>query len=100
MSDDAVVALRDLSRPEPTERNGSLISAGVDWAEFELTDGGAQISGGTLVGIQTSQTIYLGHVERAEMLGNRQRLRVRVEHWLALQDVGSIQKLWSQEQSA
>jgi hypothetical protein len=66
--------------------------------ELDLTDGGARIAGGTLVGIQTSQTIYLGHVESGETPGNVQRLRVRVDHWLALQDVSSVQKLWSQEQ--
>ena len=98
MSDGAVVALRDLSQPEGPERSGSLISADVDWAELELTDGGAPISGGSLVGVQTSQTIYVGHVESAETSGNSQRLRVRVDHWLALQDVSAIQKLWSQEQ--
>ena len=98
MSDDAVVALRDLSQPEPTERNGSLISADGDWAELELTDGGAPIPGGTLVGIQTSQKIYLGRVEHGETRDNSQRLRVRVEHWVALQDASAIQKLWSQEQ--
>ena len=99
MSDGPVVALRDLSQPESADRNGSLISASVDWAELELKDGGAPISGGTLVGIQTSQTIYVGHVESGETVGNGQRLRVRVDHWLALQDGSSIQKLWSQEQS-
>ncbi len=99
MSDDPLVALRDLSQPEGTERTGNLVSVGVDWAELEVTDGGSPISGGTLVGIQTSKTIYLGHVESGETLGNSQRLRVRVDHRLALQDVGAIQKLWSQEKS-
>ena len=99
MNDDPLVALRDLSQPEGTERTGNLVSAGLDLAELEVTDGGAPISGGTLVGIQTSKTIYLGRVESGETLGKNQRLRVRVYHWLALQDVSSIQKLWSQEQS-
>ncbi|MBZ5676719.1 MAG: hypothetical protein LAP61_20965 [Acidobacteriia bacterium] len=99
MSDGSAAAVRDLSQPEGADRNGSVISADVDWAELELEDGGPSISGGTLVGIQTSQTIYLGHVESEETLGNRQRLRVRVDHWLALQDVSSLQKLWSQEPS-
>jgi hypothetical protein len=97
MSEGLVVALRELSQPEGTERIGSLVSAGLDWAELEVTDGGAPISGGTLVELQTSQTIYLGRVESGETLGKNQRLRVRVDHWLALQDVSSIQKLWSQE---
>jgi hypothetical protein len=99
MNDGPLVALRDLSQPESTERNGNLVSAGPDWAELEVTDGGAPISGGTLVELQTSQTIYLGRVESGETLGKNQRLRVRVDHWLALEDVHSIQKLWSQEQS-
>jgi len=99
MSDGAVVALRNLSQPEGTDRNGSLISADPDWAELELTDGGAPIAGGALVGLQTSQTIYLGHVQSSETLANGQRLRVRIDHWLALQDVSAIQKLWSQGQT-
>ena len=99
MSDDPLVALRDLSQPEGTERTGNLVSASVDWAELEVTDGGAPIPGGTLVGIQTSKTIYVGRVESGEILHKNQRLRVRVDHWLARQDVSSIQKLWSQEQS-
>lgn len=99
MNDDPLVALRDLSQPESTERNADMVSSGPDWAELEVTDGGAPISGGSLVELQTSQTIYLGHVESGETLGKSQRLRVRVDHWLALQDVSSIQKLWSQEQS-
>jgi hypothetical protein len=98
MSDGPVVALRDLSQPESTDRNGSLISAGVDWAELELKDGGAPISGGTLVGLQTSQTIYVGHVESGETVDNGQRLRVRVDHWLAIQDISAIQSVWSQDQ--
>ena len=98
MTDDAVVALRDLSQPETAGRIGNLISASVDWAELELTDGGAPVPGGTLVELQTSETIYLGRVEKGETVGKDQRLRVRVDHWLALQDVSSIQKLWSQEQ--
>jgi hypothetical protein len=99
MSDDPLVALRDLSQPEGTGRTGNLVSAGLDWAELEVTDGGAPISGGALVELQTSQTIYLGRVESGETLGGNQRLRVRIDHWLALQDVSSIQKFWSQEQS-
>jgi hypothetical protein len=99
MSDGAVVALRDLSHPDSTERSGSLISEGVDWVDLELTGGAAPISSGTLVGVQTSQNIYLGQVERGELLGSSQRLRIRVEHWLALQDASSIQKLWTQEQT-
>jgi len=98
MSDGSVVALRDLSQPESTDRNVSLISASVDWAELELNDGGAPISTGTLVGLQTSQTIYVGHVESGETLGNGQRLRVRVDHWLAVQDISAIQNVWSHEQ--
>lgn len=103
MSDAAVVALRDLSQPdsslpESPERNGELVSSSPLWVELQLTDGGAPISGGTLVGVQTSQTVYVGRVESGEIIGNSQRLRVRVDHWLALQDVAAIQKLWSQEQ--
>jgi hypothetical protein len=98
MVDDPLVALRDLSQPGGTERTGNLVSVSLDWAELEVTDGGAPISGGTLVELQASQTIYLGHVESGETLGKNQRLRVRVDHRLALQDVSSIQKLWSQEQ--
>ena len=99
MSDDPVVTIRDLSQPESTQRTGNLVSADPDWAELELADGGAPISGGTLVGLQTSQAIYLGHVERAEASRKSQRLRIRVDHWLALQDVASVQKLWSEEQA-
>jgi hypothetical protein len=98
MSDDGAVALRDLSQPESTDRNGQLVSSGPGSAELELTDGGAPIPAGTLVGLQTSQTIYLGHVESGEIRDDRLRLRVRVDHWLALQDISSIQKLWSQSQ--
>jgi len=99
MVDDPLVVLRDLSQPEGTERTGNLVSASLDWAELEVADGGAPISRGTLVEFQTSQTIYLGHVESGETLEKNQRLRIRVDHWLALRDVSSIQKLWSQEQS-
>ncbi len=99
MSDEPLVALRDLSQPESTGRTGNLVSASPAWAELEMTDGGAPISSGTLVELQTSQTIYLGRVDSGETLGKSQRLRVRVDHWLALQDISSIQKLWSQEQS-
>ena len=98
MSDGGTVALRDLSQPESAERNGQLVSFGRGSAELELTDGGAPIPVGTLVGLQTSQTIYLGHVESGEIRDHRLRLRVRVDHWLALHDISSIQKLWSQEQ--
>lgn len=69
------------------------------WVELDLTDGGAHIVGGTPVGIQTGDTIYVGHVENGETQGTSQRLRVRVDHWLAVQDVASVQKVWSQEQS-
>lgn len=103
MSDGTTVALRELSQPESSppenpERTGELLSSSPGSVEVELTDGGAPVSGGALVGIQTGQTIYVGRVESGEALGNRQRLRVRVDHWLALQDVAAIQKLWSQEQ--
>jgi hypothetical protein len=102
MSDGRVVALRnlsqpDLSQPENPERNGELVSSGPGWAELELTDGGASIPAGALVAFQASGMIYLGHVESGEIPGDRHRLRVRVDHSLALQDVSSIQKLWSQE---
>ena len=99
-----VVALRDLSQPdsnqpESPQRNGELLIAGPDWAELELTDGGAPIPEGTPVGVQTSETMYLGLVASGEIQGSSQRLRVRVYHWLALEDIASIQKLWSQDQS-
>jgi len=96
MSDGRAVALRDLSQPESTERIGELVSSGDGWTEIELTDRGASIPMGTPVGYQTSQTTYVGTVESAETQDNRHRLRVRVEHWLALEDVSTIQKLWSQ----
>jgi hypothetical protein len=95
---DGRVALRDLSQPESPERNGELVSSGPGWAELELTGGGAPIPAGTPVGFQTSETIYLGQVEAKETQGDGHRLRVRVDHLLALQDVNSIQNLWSQEQ--
>src|SRR5690242_12535460 len=98
MSDSPGIAVRDLSQPEAAERHGSLISASVEWAELELTDGGVPIPAGTLIGLQTSETIYLGHVESRETHGPTQRLRIRVDHWLALRDVTSIQQLWTQEQ--
>jgi hypothetical protein len=99
MDDGSVVALRDLSHLESAERSGHFVSAGPDWAELELTDGGEPIPGGALVGVQTSENVYLGQVESGENLGNNQRLRVRVNHRLALQDVSSIQTLWSQERA-
>jgi|SRR5579872_6252976 len=99
MVDDPQVTLRDLRQSEGTERTGNLVSINLDWAELEVTDGGAPISRGTLVELQTGQTIYLGHVESGETLDKNQRLRVHVDHRLALQDVSFIQKLWSQEQS-
>jgi hypothetical protein len=99
MSDDPLVALRDLSQPEGTGRTGNLISASISWAELEVTDGGAPIAGGTLVELQTSQTIYLGRVESGEILDKNQRLRIRVDHWLDLQDVATIQELWSEQKS-
>jgi len=103
MSDGGAVALRDLRQSDSTQseslqRNGELVSSGAGWAELQLTDGGASIPAGTPVGFQTNQISYLGYVESAETQGNHHRLRVRVDHWLALQDVSSIQKLWSQEQ--
>ena len=95
MSDGRHVALRDLSQPETTERNGDLVSSGDGWAEVELRDGGPPVHSGTPVELQTSQTIYLGHVESAEV----SRLRIRVDYFLAMEDVGSIQKLWTTERS-
>lgn len=101
MSDDAVVALRDLSEPESAERTGELLGADLERSELELTIGGAAISDGTLVAVQTSQTICVGHVlgkaESVEAPGP-QRLRVRIEHWVALKDISVIQKLWSPQQ--
>jgi len=91
---DGRVALRDLSQPETIERNGDLVSSGNGWAEIELKDGGPPVLSGAPVEIQTSQTVYLGHVESAEIL----RLRVRVEHLLSVNDVLSIRKLWNPEQ--
>lgn len=91
---DGRVSLRDLSQPESAERNGDLVSCGPNWAEVELSDPGAPIPAGTLVGFQTSQTIYVGHVD-TESSG--QRLRVRIDHWLAVEDVSTIQRLWSQD---
>jgi hypothetical protein len=99
MDDGRIVALRDLSQLESAERSGHLVSVGTDWAELELTDGGEPVPGGALVGIQTSENVYLGQVESRESLGNNQRLRVLVNHRLALQDVSSIQTLWSQERT-
>ena len=92
------LTLRRLKEPESAERNGQLLSADASWAEVELTDGGSSIPEDTLVGFETNDTVYIGRVESREDSGNTQRLRVRVDHWLALQDVSSIQKLWSQEQ--
>lgn len=97
MSDGSVVVLRDLSQSESKDRYSRLVSSGTGWAEVELTDGGAPIPAGTPVGLQNSQAIFLGHVEDDEMQRDG-RLRIRVDHLLALQDVCSIQKLWSQEQ--
>ena len=91
---DGRVALRDLSQPETTERNGDLVSSGNGWAEIELRDGGPPVHSGTPVELQTSQTIYLGHVESGEI----PRVRVRVDHSLAVDDVLSIRKLWNPEQ--
>jgi hypothetical protein len=92
---DGRVALRDLSRPETTERNGHLVSSANGWAEIELRDGGPPVHSGTPVELQTSQTIYLGHVENVEI----PRVRVRVDHSLAVDDVLSIRKLWNPEQA-
>ena len=97
MSDGSAVALRDLSQSDSAERSGNLLSASRDWAELELTDGGASIPNGTMVGLQTSQTIYLGLVASAETLGASQRLRIRVDHWVALPDIAAIQAIWTQE---
>ena len=102
MSDGRVVALRDLSQTDPTqpensERNGELVSSGPGWADLELTDGGAPILPGTLVGFQTSETIYLGHVESGGNSVKGHHLRVRIDHFLSLQDVSSIQKVWSEQ---
>jgi hypothetical protein len=104
MSDGPVVAVRDLSQRdssqlESPERNAALVSSTPGWVEIELTDGGTPISKGTLVGVQTSQTLYVGNVESREILGHGQRLRIRVDHWLDLQDIAIIQKLWSQEEA-
>jgi hypothetical protein len=104
MSDGPFVAVRDLSERNPTEpdrpdRNGELVSSSPDWLDLRLTDGGPAFSVGVLIEVQGSQTVYVGHVESAESLGNGQRLRVRVDHWLALQDVSLIQKLWTENQS-
>ena len=99
MTDDSLVTLRDLNQPEGAERTGHLISADSVWADLEVADGGEPVSSGSMLGIQTSETIYLGRVESGEIQGKGQRLRIRIHHWLALQDVSSIQKLWSQEQS-
>ena len=98
MSDGPVILLRDLSQPESTERSCNLLFEDRKWAEIELRDAGAPIRDGTPVGLQTSQSVYLGHVHSGEMSGDCQRLRVRVDHWLAVQDVSTMQKLWSQEQ--
>jgi len=103
MSEDPVVSLRDLSqpdssRPESPQRSGELLSSGPGWVELELTEDGAPLSGGTPVAVRTSETIYMGHIESGKMQDNRDCLRVRVDHWLAVQDVSAIQKLWSQEQ--
>ena len=102
MSGCRVVALRDLSqldssRPENPERNAQLVSSGPDWAEIELTDAGAGLSVGTPIGFQTDESISLGCIENAEIRNSCQHLRVRVDHSLALQDVGNINRLWSQE---
>ena len=98
MTNAVAVAFRDLSQPESTERSGQVVSAGTGWIELELTDGGGPVRGGTLAELRTSQTIYLGHVENAVTGNTGQTVRVRIEHSLALQDVSSIQKLWSPEQ--
>jgi hypothetical protein len=101
MSDDSVVALRDLTEPPGAERTGKLLGADLESSELELTVGGPAISDGALVAVQTSQTICVGYVlGRAESVETPgpQRLRIRIDHWVALQDVSVIQKLWSQEQ--
>ena len=92
-----VVAFRDLSQDESTPRNGRLISSGPGWAEIELTDAGTLVPAGTAVGWETGENSYLGLVETIQ--DGKNRLRVRVEHCLALPDVASIQKLWSQEEA-
>ena len=97
MSDGSIVALRDLSKPDSPDRSAQLLSSGPVWVEFELTDAAAPLPAGTPVGFETSQSVYLGHVEDGENSGHR-HLRVRVDHLLALDDVSTIQKRWSQEQ--
>ncbi|HEY2842783.1 MAG TPA: hypothetical protein VGJ09_04000 [Bryobacteraceae bacterium] len=99
MGDGRVVAFRDLSQTESTERNGHLIQSGNGWAELEFSDGGAPVPEGTPVGLETSETIYLGHVERGEIQGNSQRVRILFNHTLALKEVQAIQKLWGSEQA-
>jgi hypothetical protein len=104
MSDDPVVVLRDLSQPvsshpKSLERNVELLSSSPGSVDLELAEGGAPISSGTLVGVQTSETIYMGHVESGQMHDNRYRFRVHVDHWLVLEDVAAIQKIWKQEQA-
>jgi hypothetical protein len=92
---DGRVALRDLSRPETTERNGDLVSSGNGWLEIQLRDGGPPVHSGTPVELQTSQTIYLGHVDG----GEPPSLRIQVDHSLAVQDVRSIEKVWNADQT-
>lgn len=88
----------DISQPQSLERNGEIVSSGSGWTEIELLNGSTTIPAGTLVGFETSETIYLGVVETAEIRDSRPRLRVRIDHSLTRQDVSSIQQLWSQQQ--
>ena len=98
MTSGGAVAFRDLTRPESTERSGQLVSSDSGWLQVELSDGGAPVPGGTLVELRTTQIIHLGQVEDAVTQGRAQTLRVRIDHTLSLQDVSSIQKVWTQEQ--
>jgi hypothetical protein len=70
------------------------VSSDNGYIEIELRDGGPPVHPGTPVELQTSQTIYLGHVDG----GEPHRLRIQVDHSLAVQDVRSIEKLWTPEQ--
>src|ERR1044071_7169823 len=98
MGEGTIATFRDLSQPQTAERNGQLISNARGWAELELTDSGPPVEPGTLVGFETSKLVLMGRVDSAELVDSRLRLRVRVEHWLELQNASSVQKLWSEEQ--
>jgi hypothetical protein len=71
---------------------GTLLSLEGRYAEVVLD---AELSPGSLVQFQNSDTLYLGEIESGWTEAGAHRLRVLIEHSVNLERAAAIRRLWN-----